>query len=493
MPETRPSIGWRIRRAFRRARALFGSPELTKRFDAQIAELSKRIDESIMRQETNLQHLRSESHNQLADLRTLITRDSEQTQNSNNLLAELSATLNSRMNTLETLQAELRNILGDLNTSLNSRLNSVETLQAELRNMLIGLNNGLNARLNSLETYQFESRNLLSGLETGFESRMNKLETLEFELKNLITHVGTSTESRLNVIATQQSETKNLLQHVNTSFGSRLNSFEYEQLPAINTQIHELLATQFSLGGGLNAKNLQPHPAERYKPGKKSQWNKILEKAEREFGTVFPFWRARLGTMLQAFQKTKVGNAAWAGDVKSRVFHGFVNRYANGRILDVGCGIFGRPYYLSTYSSALISGLDPLEPEGALDFEFVRGISEYLPWPDDSFSTVISATSLDHCMSLDRSLSEVRRVLRPGGHFLLWIDSIPGAPAYEPDRSEFVPSDQFHLFHFDVVWFEPLLTKTFQIVDRIELRRTGYISVMYCLEQLAQRSAPSCS
>jgi ubiquinone/menaquinone biosynthesis C-methylase UbiE len=165
------------------------------------------------------------------------------------------------------------------------------------------------------------------------------------------------------------------------------------------------------------------------------------------------------------------------------VFRGFVERYAHGRVLDVGCGIFGRPYYLSSYPAELISGIDPLKPEQSPDFEFVRGISEYLPWPDASFSTVISATSLDHCLSLDRSMAEIRRVLRPKGCFLLWIGSNPGAPKYEPNQPNFAPADQYHLFHFDVRWFEPMLSEAFTMVDRVEFHKVGYRHVMYCLDR----------
>jgi len=475
--------------------------DLKAHFSCQIDGLAKsqsdlrnhftELNSQLMSRIKELETFQSESRNTIIELITkwnsrmngLETYQFE----SRNILGELNTSLNSRMNALETFQTESRNILVELNTSLNSRLNSVETFQVESRNIVGELNTSLNSRLNSIETHQFESKNLLGELETRFDSRMNSLETLEFELRNLIAHTGTSVESRLNGIDTQQSETKNLLQHVNTSFGSRLNSFEFDQLPAIHSQIHELLAALFSLHAGSGAKSAQPHPEERYKPAKKNQWNDSLVRAERESSNVFPFWKQRLNTMLQAFRKTKVGNAAWAGDVKSRLFRGFVDRYANGRVLDVGCGVFGLPYYLSTYPPKLISGIDPLEPEDGGDFEFVRGISEYLPWPDASFSTVISATSLDHCLSLDRSLSEIWRVLRPNGCFLLWIDSIPGAPVYEPNRSEFVPSDQYHLFHFDITWFEPILTKSFEVVDRIELQRTGYISVMYCLQRIKGR------
>jgi SAM-dependent methyltransferase len=192
-------------------------------------------------------------------------------------------------------------------------------------------------------------------------------------------------------------------------------------------------------------------------------------------------WVERLDEIQRAFLETKVGNAAHAGDSASRVFRSFVELNAIGRLLDVGCGIFGLPYYLASYPQKLVSGIDPLQPTRAVDFEFLRGISEYLPWPDESFSTVVSATSLDHCLSLEQSLAEIRRVLRPGGRFLLWIASIAGAPQYLPDREGFVPADRFHLFHFDVSWFEPLLEDAFSMTDRVELHGKEYSHVIYNL------------
>ncbi len=210
--------------------------------------------------------------------------------------------------------------------------------------------------------------------------------------------------------------------------------------------------------------------------------------AKKDFPRAYPFWRERLEAMREAFLQTKIGNAAHGGDVYSGLFRSLVEIHANGRILDVGCGIFGRPYYLSSYPASLIAGIDPLRPTTTPDFEFVQGISEYLPWPNESFSTVISATSLDHCLSLDRSLFELSRVLRPGGQCLLWIGSVSGSPKYEPNRVDFVPADQFHLFHFDVTWFEPMIESGFDMVDRLELQKPGFSHVMYCLAKKLPQS-----
>jgi len=400
-----------------------------------------------------------------------------------NIVAGINTSLNSRLNSLETFQLESRNILIELNTSLNSRMNSIETFQVETRNLLAHLNTSLNSRLNGVETFQSEARNLIGELNTSLNSRMNSLETLQFESKNLLIESNTSLNSRMNSLETYQFETRNLLSHAVGTFESRLNVFENEKLPAITNQLQELIAVQFNLFNESRAQKRQQKALvdEKYEPTKGNYWNASLERARGDFPSVYRLWKERLDTMLDAFRQTTIGNAAWAGDVKSRIFRCFVDRYAHGRVLDVGCGVFGRPYYLLAYPAELISGIDPLKPEKTPDFEFVRGISEYLPWPEASFSTVISATSLDHCLSLDRSLSEIHRVLRPEGCFLLWIDSVPGAPKFDPANSNFIPFDQFHLFHFDTAWFEPMLNNMFDIIDRIELQRVGFVSVIYCL------------
>jgi SAM-dependent methyltransferase len=280
--------------------------------------------------------------------------------------------------------------------------------------------------------------------------------------------------------------------HLSNGLHTRLNTFENQLIPGVRDQMHELVALELQLRVRIE-KNWNPHPAEQYAPAKAVSFDQYLARAERDFPEPYSHWQDRLGNTLEAFRDTPVGNAAHPGDVYSRIFRTFVEIYAQGRILDVGCGVFGRPYYLESYPVSLISGLDPLLPVKRPDFEFVRGISEYLPWPDGSFSTVVSATSLDHCLSLDRSLHEMARVLRPGGKCLLWIGSIPGAPKYHPERTDFAPADKFHLFHFDILWFEPMLAEAFDIVDRIQLNKAGYSHIIYCLRKAQVSNDTSCA
>lgn len=100
---------------------------------------------------------------------------------------------------------------------------------------------------------------------------------------------------------------------------------------------------------------------------------------------------------------------------------------AGKRILEVGCGHGGGASYLSrTFKPESYVGLD-LNASG-IDFcrrrhqlpglEFVQGNAEDLPFPPKSFDAVINVESSHLYPHFDRFLSEVTRVLRPGGTFL---------------------------------------------------------------------------
>ncbi|RAG87238.1 SAM-dependent methyltransferase [Streptacidiphilus pinicola] len=53
--------------------------------------------------------------------------------------------------------------------------------------------------------------------------------------------------------------------------------------------------------------------------------------------------------------------------------------------------------------------------------ELRRATADRLPWPDDTFDGVCATNSVQLWQPLDASLSEVRRVLRPGGRLALSV------------------------------------------------------------------------
>ncbi len=105
--------------------------------------------------------------------------------------------------------------------------------------------------------------------------------------------------------------------------------------------------------------------------------------------------------------------------------------FVNGRLLDVGCG--HRPYEKTLFAGATeYIGADYLTDRSQPD---VICSALDLPFPENSFDTVVSTEVLEHVPEPRRALAEMRRVLKPGGFLIL------STPMYWP-RHE-VPHDFF--------------------------------------------------
>jgi SAM-dependent methyltransferase len=115
---------------------------------------------------------------------------------------------------------------------------------------------------------------------------------------------------------------------------------------------------------------------------------------------------------------------------RRKIIESFVERVCRdiskrrARILDVGCGTGANLQMLANYGVA--EGVD-ISPE-ALEFCRVRGLSkvklgpaEALPFEDASFDLVTGLDVVEHLDDDVAGLSEMRRVLRPGGHALLFV------------------------------------------------------------------------
>lgn len=101
---------------------------------------------------------------------------------------------------------------------------------------------------------------------------------------------------------------------------------------------------------------------------------------------------------------------------------------AGAEVLDVGCGPISQS--LSLVHCATVHAVDPLvdhyrqlQPFG---WEFFRSVgasrAEELRFETESIDVVHCRNVLDHTQNADRVLSEIARVLRPGGRLLLNCD-----------------------------------------------------------------------
>tara|TARA_R110002072_G_scaffold19826_13_gene73074 strand:+ start:520 stop:1179 length:660 start_codon:yes stop_codon:yes gene_type:complete len=95
-------------------------------------------------------------------------------------------------------------------------------------------------------------------------------------------------------------------------------------------------------------------------------------------------------------------------------------------VLDIGCGPRGSLEWANMTKERI--GLDPLANAymklGASNHQmrYVADYVENMPFNDDYFDVVCSFNSLDHVGDLEQSCREIKRVIKPGGLFLLIVD-----------------------------------------------------------------------
>lgn len=91
------------------------------------------------------------------------------------------------------------------------------------------------------------------------------------------------------------------------------------------------------------------------------------------------------------------------------------------QVLDLGCGR-GGVVELFWNDVKLAAGLDPDIPSLAEHrthgMPVIRGRGDELPFAGESFDLIVCLWVLEHLRNPGKVLSEVRRVLRPGGHFV---------------------------------------------------------------------------
>lgn len=142
------------------------------------------------------------------------------------------------------------------------------------------------------------------------------------------------------------------------------------------------------------------------------------------------------------------------------------------RVLDYGCGE-GKYLQLIRYLSpnARCVGVDtqPLRSQKEFEFHQIKPVDR-LPFLDDSFDLVISCDVLEHVQSIEHSLNEIQRVLRPGGVFVGFV----------PLEGGFSPYSLFRVFS------PTLYRDTKDHVRNLTKREMlGYLSARFRIHQLA--------
>jgi len=193
-------------------------------------------------------------------------------------------------------------------------------------------------------------------------------------------------------------------------------------------------------------------------PGKPYRLEDRMDDLRALHPAAFDVWIKAFEEGRRSYEADPVNNLSVEGHRDAEVFRAFVAPYMSGSVLDIGCGPQELPVYLRGFRLDRVAGLDPLPGVAKRRMDFCQGFAEFLPWEDAQFDVVLFATSLDHVLSLEKTLDEVCRVLRPGGKCIVWAGLIPGSARYEPDREPVVAVDDYHLFHFS----ESTLLETFR-------------------------------
>jgi SAM-dependent methyltransferase len=112
-----------------------------------------------------------------------------------------------------------------------------------------------------------------------------------------------------------------------------------------------------------------------------------------------------------------------------------------------------------------MSAARPLPP-GSAPAEFVPGDVDHIPYPDGSFDAAVCTQVLEYVADIPRALSEIRRVLRPGGRVAL-LDT-------DWDSIVWHSSDPARMERVLAAWAEHLVDPWLPRTLQGSLRRAGF-------------------
>lgn len=116
------------------------------------------------------------------------------------------------------------------------------------------------------------------------------------------------------------------------------------------------------------------------------------------------------------------------------------------RVLDIACGTGYGLEILAAAARAVVgvdANWDAARMAASQARDVILGDGARLPFPDAAFDAITSFETLEHLEERDRFLSELRRVLKPGGVCVL---STPNANYTQPVNGR--PRNPFHVYEY---------------------------------------------
>lgn len=188
-----------------------------------------------------------------------------------------------------------------------------------------------------------------------------------------------------------------------------------------------------------------------------------MAELEKIVPNAYKVWIKLFNDGKEAYMTDPVHNLCVDGNSMDKAFDVFGKLYLDkpGYLLDIGCGPQAVPSYLRNFPVGCIFGMDPLPPFENHPFTFSQHIAEFIPYKDEQFDYVVSGTSLDHVLLLDKAIDEMYRVLKKDGVLLIWAatqERVMESTAYNPYGKDVKAVDEYHMFHIAPQWFEQLMS-----------------------------------
>ncbi|MRS91067.1 methyltransferase domain-containing protein [Enterobacteriaceae bacterium RIT714] len=176
--------------------------------------------------------------------------------------------------------------------------------------------------------------------------------------------------------------------------------------------------------------------------------------------------------------------------------------FPQAHVLDMGCGA-GHASFVAAQHVAQVTAYDlssqmldvvtqAAQDRGLKNMTTRQGYAESLPFADEYFDIVISRYSAHHWHDVGQALREVKRVLKPGGIFIIMDIMSPGNPVRDIWlQTVEALRDTSHVRNYSSgEWFslitEAGLISRSLVTDRLSLEFTSWIARMRTPDALAQ-------